>query len=191
MMNLAGVLLIFAATAVNAQETFNVNTKETTIRWDAEKVTGAHHGNVTLNSGKLELTDGKLTGGKFEVNMNSIVCNDLEGEWNAKLVGHLKSDDFFGVEKFPTSSIVITDVKPLEGNKYRVGANLTIKGKTNRVEFETILNNSGKKLTSTAEVIVDRSKYDVKYGSGSFFDNLGDKTIYDEFKLTINLSAAK
>ena len=106
-----------------------------------------------------------------------------EGEYKGKLEGHLKSDDFFGVETHPTAKLVFTDVKASGKNSYEVTGDLTIKGITKPVTFDVSV--YGSKATATMKV--DRSLYDVKYGSGAFFDNLGDKTIYDEFDLVVDL----
>lgn len=144
---------------------------------------------VTLTTGTLEMNDEKLVGGMFEVDMQSITVEDLDGVWKTKLQNHLKSDDFFGAETFPKATLKITDVKPLEDGKYKVGGILTIKEKANRIEFETTIIEKGGTLTATADLEIDRSKYDVKYGSGSFFDDLGDKTIYDNFVLNVKLVA--
>jgi polyisoprenoid-binding protein YceI len=117
--------------------------------------------------------------------MNSIVDTDLaDASWNAKLVGHLKSDDFFGVATYPTADLVITKV---EGNTY--SGNLTIKGVTNPTSFTAIASKDGKSTVYKGTITVDRSKYNIKYGSKSFFDNLGDKVIYDEFTLDFSLVA--
>jgi polyisoprenoid-binding protein YceI len=109
---------------------------------------------------------------------------DLEaGEWHDKLVGHLKSDDFFGVEKFPTSELIITESAPFKNNEATVTGKLTIKGITHPVTFKAVKVGTG----YTALITVDRTKYDIKYGSGKFFDSLGDKMIYDEFTLDVKL----
>ena len=170
-------------------ETYIVNTTESTIKWNAEKVTGTHFGMVTLTSGTLEMNDEKLVGGMFEVDMQSITVEDLDGVWKTKLQNHLKSDDFFGAETFPKATLKITDVNPLEDGKYKVGGILTIKEKSNIIEFETTIIEKDGSITATADLEIDRSKYDVKYGSGSFFDDLGDKTIYDNFVLNVKLVA--
>lgn len=127
----------------------------------------------------------KLTAGKFTIDMASITNTDLEDPgYNAKLVGHLKSDDFFGVEKYPTAKLEIKSSSKFENNKGTVKAHLTIKETTLPIEFEA--QKEGNWLM--AEIIIDRSKYDVRYGSGSFFDNLGDKTIYDDFTMTVKIA---
>ena len=160
-----------------------VNVKSSTITWVGKKVTGKHTGTINLKDGFFEMEGDAITGGTFVIDMSSIACTDLEGESKGQLEGHLKSDDFFGVEKFPTAKLVITKAVK-EGNTYKVTGDLTIKETTEPVTFE--LEKAGNTLTTT--LTIDRSKYNVRYGSGSFFDNLGDKTIYDDFTLDINLS---
>ena len=160
-----------------------VNTKTSKVTWKAYKVTGSHTGTVTLNAGNLIFDENKLTGGEFEVDMTSLISTDLEGEYKGKLEGHLKSDDFFGVDKFPTSSLVFTEVTASGKNSYKVTGDLTIKGITKSVSLDVSI--YGSKATATMKV--DRAQYDVRYGSGSFFENLGDKTIYDEFDMVVDL----
>ena len=160
-----------------------VNAEKSTVSWKAYKVTGSHNGVVELKSGALMFEDGALTGGEFVVDMTSLIATDLEGDSKAKLEGHLKSDDFFGVASHPTSKLVFTEVKSTGKNSYEVTGDLTIKGITKPVTFDVSV--YGSKATATMKV--DRAQYDVRYGSGSFFDNLGDKTIYDEFDLVVDL----
>lgn len=160
-----------------------VNTKESKVVWKGYKVTGSHEGTVNLQSGTLNFEDDKLVGGEFTIDMTSIAVTDLSGDYQKKLEGHLKSDDFFGVKNHPTSTLVFTKVKSKGKNSYEVTADLTIKNKTNPVTFEISV--YGKK--ATASLKVDRAKYDVKYGSTSFFDGLKDKAIYDEFDLVVDL----
>ncbi|MGB5370876.1 MAG: YceI family protein [Flavobacteriaceae bacterium] len=179
--------LVFGITAT-ATEPVNDGKKEvkpeaSRIAWKAYKVTGSHHGTIDLKSGALVFDNDQLTGGEFEVQMTSLISIDLEGESKGKLEGHLKSDDFFGVENHPTSTLVFTKVEPSGKNSYDVTGDLTIKGITKPVTFDVSI--YGSKATATMKI--DRSEYDVRYGSGSFFENLGDKTIYDEFDLVIDL----
>lgn len=174
------------------KERRTVRVAESNIVWNGYKVTGSHTGNIELKSGELEFEGEELTGGEFVIDMTSITNKDLEGEWKEKLVGHLKSDDFFGVEQHPTASFKITDVvsrgKPGE---YKIVGDLTIKGITKEIKFQAKVEDMGDKAKAVAEVVVDRSEFNVRYGSGSFFDNLGDKTIYDEFDLQVNLVVNK
>ena len=173
---------IYATEAV-ADETVKVKAEESTVTWKAYKVTGSHTGTVALKSGDLVFDNGTLKGGEFVVDMTSIICTDLEGEYKQKLEGHLKSDDFFSVASHQTSKLVFTNVKATGKNSYEVTGNLTIKGITKPVTFDVSV--YGSKATATLKV--DRAQYDVRYGSGSFFDDLGDKTIYDEFDLVVDL----
>lgn len=175
-------LTAVASTPVD-KEVKQVKTSESTVTWKGYKVTGSHHGNIAIKEGSLVFEGDKLTGGEFVVDMPTLVSNDLQGEYKGKLEGHLKSDDFFGVEAHPISKLVFTTVKSTGKNSYEVIGNLTVKGKTNPVAFDISV--YGNKATATMKV--DRSLYDVKFGSGSFFDNLGDKTIYDEFDLVVDL----
>ena len=181
-------LAVVFGTAVTASTpvevvTKEVKTNESTVTWKGYKVTGSHYGIINLKSGSLSFDGDKLVGGEFVVDMTSLISQDLEGEYKGKLEGHLKSDDFFGVEKHPTSTLVFTGVKSSGKNSYEVTGDLTIKGITKAVTFDVSI--YGSKATATMKV--DRSEYDVRYGSGSFFDNLGDKTIYDEFDLVVDL----
>ena len=171
------------ATQPVAEETVTVKADESTVTWKAYKVTGSHTGTVTLKSGDLVFDNGTLKGGEFVVDMTSIICTDLEGEYKQKLEGHLKSDDFFSVTSHQTSKMVFTNVKATGKNSYEVTGDLTIKGITKPVTFDVSV--YGSKATATLKV--DRAEYDVRYGSGSFFDDLGDKTIYDEFDLVVDL----
>lgn len=162
-----------------------VDVQASTVEWTGKKITGATHtGNIQLKEGFLNLTEeGQLTGGEFVMDMNTIVVTDLTGEYKTKLENHLNDDDFFGVNKFSTSKLVITEVNPLEGNEYEVTGDLTIKGKTEPVTF----NMQVEEGVATAKVVIDRTKYGIRYGSGSFFSNLGDNTINNNFVLDVNL----
>ena len=170
---------------------YNVDTESSAVIWKAYKVTGSHTGTVKINSGSLQFQDGMLSGGQFEIDMQSIKCTDLDEGTAPKLEGHLKSPDFFGVESYPTAKFVITNVFPNGVNRYKVTGNLTIKETTKEIKFIANLTEEGDNVTAKADVQVDRSDYDVRYGSGTFFSNLGDNTIYDEFDLEISLVAAK
>jgi len=163
--------------------TKEVNVKESQVNWKGYKVTGSHYGTIALKSGSLEFQGDVLTGGEFVVDMNSINTTDLSGEYKDQLDGHLKSDDFFGVENHPTATLKISKVTSSGKNSYEATGDLTIKGKTHPVDFEISVYGS----KATANLKIDRSKYNIRYGSGSFFDNLGDKTIYDEFDLNVDL----
>ena len=184
--------LAILAFAFQAPVNYKVDTSASSIVWTGYKVTGQHTGVVKLQNGSVQFTDGKLTSGSFDIDMNSITCTDQEGEWAAKLVGHLKSDDFFGTTKYPTAKYVITKVIPQDtkGN-YKLIGNLTIKETTKEVKFLANATETSGTVTASGKMTIDRSEFNVKYGSGSFFDGLGDKTIYDEFDLQVSLVAKK
>ena len=160
-----------------------VKVENSSVTWKGYKVTGSHQGNIALKAGTLEFKDGNLVGGEFSIDMSTIENTDMEGEYKAKLEGHLKSDDFFGVATYPDAKLVFKKVKSTGKNSYEVSGDLTIKGKTNPVNFDISI--YGNK--ATANVKIDRTKFDVRYGSTSFFDNLQDKAIYDEFDLIADL----
>lgn len=165
---------------VNAQD--KVSVKESTIKWEGEKLTGSHDGVIQMKKGFFLMDGGDLVGGEFIVDMTTIEVTDLEGDGKAKLEGHLNSDDFFGTETHNDAKFTINTVAK-KGDTYGVSGEMTIKGKTNPIAFDLNMVN-GKAST---EFKIDRTKYDIRYGSGSFFDNLGDKTIYDEFTLMIEM----
>ena len=185
-------LLAIIAIAAKVADTYNVDTASSSIVWTGYKVTGKHTGTVKVKNGTLSWDSGKLTGGSFEIDMNTITDTDMEGEYAGKLVGHLKSEDFFGVAKFPTSKFVITKAIPQDtkGN-YKIIGNMTIKETTKEVKFFASVTENAGTINASGKITIDRSEYNVRYGSGSFFDGLGDKTIYDEFDLQVSLVAKK
>ncbi|MFH6946148.1 YceI family protein [Flavobacterium sp. FlaQc-50] len=171
-----------ASVSVNAQ-TKKIDVKASSIKWVGKKVTGEHSGTVNFKEGAVVLKGKKLVGGSFTVDMNSLTATDITGEYQGKLNGHLKADDFFGTAKFPTAKLVFKTVAAKATDVYTVTADLTIKGITKPVTFDiTVAGN-----TATTAFKVDRTKYDIKYNSGNFFENLGDKTINDDFELTVAL----
>jgi polyisoprenoid-binding protein YceI len=171
--------------------TQKVDVTKSTVNWTAKKVTGEHHGTIGIKEGNLEVAKGKVTGGKVIIDMQSIADVDLtDAGFNAKLIGHLKSDDFFAVATFPTSELAITKVDGA-GNSLTFTGNLTIKGVTNPATFTATSSKDGKFTLYKGTLTVDRSKFNIRYGSKSFFDNLGDKVIYDEFTLDFSLVVAE
>lgn len=166
-------------------QTQKVNTERSTINWLGKKIGGQHEGTIDLKSGSLEMKKGMIASGSFVIDMNSIANTDLTDEgYNQKLVGHLKSDDFFGVAKYPTATLNITRATAFSNGKATVSADLMIKGKTGTVTFDIMQKGN----SYTAQIEVDRSKYDVRYGSTSFFDSLGDKAIDDIFIMDVMLA---
>lgn len=174
-------LLTITATAQDKK----INTGKSKITWVGEKVTGKHEGTINVKDGVLTFKGDKLTGGNVTVDMNSIQATDLKaGEGKEKLEGHLKADDFFGTEKYPTAKIVFKSIKVKSAGVYTVTGDLTIKKTTKPITFDLKV----AKNAATTTLKVDRTKYDITYGSKSFFESIGDKAIYDEFTLNVNLA---
>lgn len=181
---IALTLVIAVGTTVASAQNKKINVEKSSIEWTGKKVTGQHNGTIAFESGTLVFDKNELKGGSFTVDMTSIKVTDLQaGKGKEKLEGHLKSDDFFGTEKHKTSTLDFKKIGSKGKGVYTVTADLTIKGITNPVTFDMTVSGN----IATAKVVIDRSKFDVRYGSGSFFDNLGDKTIYDDFELEVKL----
>ena len=182
-LTLAATLVLQSFAPQNNSDVKEVSITKSSVTWKGYKVTGSHTGTIALKSGSLSFEDSKLVGGTFVMDMNSIACTDLEGVYKEKLEGHFKSDDFFGVKNNPTARLVFTHVTAGDKGVYTVKGDLTIKGKTNNVLFDLTVNEHN----ATTALKINRAKYDVKYGSTSFFEGLKDKAIYDEFDLQVNL----
>lgn len=172
-----------------------VSVSESTVKWLGKKVTGQHNGTIDILKGEVYVDNGKLTGGFVEMNMESIKNLDLTDKaMNDKLVNHLKSDDFFSAAKHPTSKFEITSVTEMnDPNKPNVNAtvtgNLTIKGITKSITYPAEIKIENGILKCKADVGIDRTDWDIKYGSGKFFENLGDKMINDIFHLELSVTA--
>ncbi len=192
----AGLLVVNTAVATEKKGAkkpvaYKVDASKSVVKWHAKKVTGEHFGTVTLASGALNLDGSKISGGTFEIDLTTIKCDDItDAGYNAKLVGHLKSDDFFSVEKNPKAKFVI---KKVDGNgaNINVTGDMTIKGITQSITFPATVKADGKGLTANAKITLDRSKWDIRYGSKTFFPNIGDKMINDDFAIDLTLTAAK
>jgi len=168
-----------------ADNIYNIETAQSQITWIGREVsTSSHYGTLDFVSGNFEISNGAIVNGEFIVDMTSINNQDMEGDSKARLEGHLKSDDFFSVESYPTAAISINSSELISDGKWNVSADLSIKGFTHPVNFEMISSEDG----WSANLVFDRSKYDVRFRSGSFFENLGDKLIYDDIELSINLT---
>ena len=177
------LLVVLGATTTIAQNK-KVNVEKSKINWIGKKVTGQHSGTINFADGTLVFKKKVLTGGSFTVDMTSITVTDLEaGKGKEKLEGHLKADDFFGTATYAKAKLTFKTIAKNKDNRYNVTADMTIKDVTAPVSF--VLTVKGN--TATTSLKVDRTKYGIKYNSGNFFENLGDKVISDEFDLTVNL----
>ncbi len=189
------LLLTFVATLfafAPPAEVYKVDITRSKIEWIGRKVTGQHTGEIKLASGQLNLDKNKLSSGSFQIDMKTITVTDITGPNADKLLGHLKSDDFFSTEKNGTSKFVITKVEHQGADKAIITGNLTIKGITNALVFPASVKQKDGVVVAIANgVKVDRTKYEIKYGSKNFISGLGDKAIDDEFELNITLVAKK
>ena len=164
---------------------FEIVSAQSNIDWIGKKITGAHNGTIAVKDGELVLNDGKLTGGKFVIDTTSIKILDVtDPATNAQFAGHLASDDFFSTEKYPEATLEITSVS---GN--HVAGDLAIKGITHPISFDVAVNINGDILIATGKLVIDRTKYGMKFRSGNFFKDLGDTLIYNDFELNVSLTA--
>ena len=176
------LLVVFTTLTLNAQSK-KIDIKKSSISWTGKKVTGEHSGSINFKEGTLLFKNKKLVGGSFTADMTTLSNNDQSGSGKAKLEGHLKSTDFFDIDNYKTATLVFKTIAEKKPNLYSITADLTIKGKTEPVKLDLMV--IGK--TASTKFIVDRTKYGIQYGSGSFFDDLGDRTIYDEFDIGVIL----
>jgi polyisoprenoid-binding protein YceI len=164
---------------------FEILNAQSNIDWVGKKVTGAHNGTIAVKEGEFILNDGKLSAGKFIIDTTSIKILDItDPATNAQFAGHLASDDFFSTEKYPEATLEITSVS---GN--HVEGSLTIKGITHPVGFDAAVNVNGDVLIATGKLVIDRTKYEMKFRSGNFFKDLGDTLIYNDFELNVSVTA--
>lgn len=170
---------------------FEIESAKSQIDWTGRKVTGAHNGTIGIKEGNFILNDGKIIGGNIVINTSSIKILDVtDSATNAQFAGHLASDDFFSIEKFPTAVFEISNTKQLTANTYYLEGNLTIKDITHLTGFEVTIEESHKNAFSLkGKLVIDRTKYDIKFRSGNFFKDLGDTLIYNDFDLDFTITA--
>ncbi|MEN8186608.1 MAG: YceI family protein [Bacteroidota bacterium] len=185
-----GLFLLFSFT-VNAQTKFKANIENSTIKWKGFKPAGSHHGTISLKNGYFLVEKIKITGGEFIIDMNSIVNLDLDGNWNKKIVAKLKSADFFDVKKYPKAVFKITGSEQKNG-KTQINGELSLKDKTNPVSFIATVNYKKEQLEVKSESFkIDRSKWNVKHKSKSFFSGLSDNFIYDDMEIIVDVVCEK
>lgn len=182
--------LLIGASSIAKEGNHKVDQKVSSIEWVGKKVTGEHSGTIKISEGTINVEGDKIASGDITIDMNSIAVTDIkDAETNQKLKGHLMSDDFFGVNNFPTANLKINKTEKIEGNKYKVHADLTIKGKTEKVEFPAVIMMEDNKVVAIGDLTIDRTKFGIKYGSGQFFEDLGDRMIYDDFTISFKVGA--
>lgn len=183
-------VLVFPFSTIAQTVNYEANPDLSEVKWSAAKVSGNHFGTVTVKSGKIEVKNDKLVNAEVLIDMTSIVVTDIEDKsTNAALKGHLDSDDFFGTNKYPQAGITITQVIPESDGTYTAKGSITIKGQTQDISFPFVYKIEKGTLVAIAELKIDRTKFGIRYGSGNFFENLGDNMIYDEFEVKVKLVA--
>jgi len=187
-----------AAVAEGTSAKYKANAEASTLEWKGFKPTGTHNGTVNIETGTFSFNNGTIESGTFLIDMTSIVSLDLEGDMKNNLENHLKGTvegkegDFFNVTKYPSAAFEITGSKAMEDGKTELSGNLTIKGVKNNISFPVSVTNNGDEMTMVSDAFsIDRTKWNVNYGSKSVFDNLGDKFINDDMELKINIKATK
>jgi len=188
-------LSIFTFSAIATKphtDHIRVDIHKSTVKWKGSKITEGHEGFIQIQKGVLMIEHGTLVGGQISFNMKTITNSDIESEkYKAMLEGHLKSDDFFDVDKYPLSTISITKATKTEGNNYSIVADLSIKGITHSITFDAEVDIQKIAFFAKAKIKIDRTKWDIVYNSGNFFKDLGDKLILDEIEFDIYLLSAK
>ncbi|TDO23786.1 YceI family protein [Pedobacter duraquae] len=168
-----------------------IDSKESVIKWKGSSLNGlnAQAGYIYLSKGELRIENGQLVGGTVEVDMNTI--EDKNHGRDNKLVNHLKDPDFFEVKRFPFSTISITRVNSVNSDHKQVTANLTIKGITKPVAFQTKTEITDETIKANAKLVIDRTKWDVRYKSAKFYANLANQTMSDSIEFDIQIVAKK
>jgi polyisoprenoid-binding protein YceI len=185
-----------AASATEAAQDFTVDADASTLAWTGKKVTGQHNGTINISDGIFKVEGETITAGEFAIDMASISNEDLaeSPDMQKKLLGHLASPDFFNVAEHPEATFVITAVKPLTGDAsgatHSISGNLTIKGISKEITFPAKVSLNDGSFSAEADFNIDRTEWDIRYGSGKFFEDLGDKTIYDDINLKLALVAS-
>jgi len=185
MKNLILALAVMAVALGYSQDT-SINLETSKLRWEGkERSSKSHYGGLSFKSGDLKLEGTKVKGGSFIVDMTSLDVQDLSGGGKTRLEGHLRSDDFFSVDSNPEAFLILNSVISDSNGVQVLQGDLTIKGKTApvQVEFTEVTASM-----ASAQMVFDRSVYDVRFRSGSFFENLGDKLIYDDIEIQVNLN---
>jgi len=190
-------LLFFASFIISEGiiDTVWIDNSISEVEWIGNKISGSHNGKVKIKNGYVLKKNDLLTGGEVIIDMESISVDDIKHEeWNLSLVQHLKNEDFFDVKNFPTATLKIlssqrSSIKDKLNSNIEILGELTIKNITNKIPMNLYID--FEKNISKGELIIDRTKWDIKYGSSSFFDNLGDRAIYNDFILKFNLSSKK
>lgn len=189
----AALLMVTASFATEGKGSLKVKAEKSTVNWTGTKITGSSHsGTIAVQSGSIDLKDGMIAQADIVIDMVNMTCTDeMDQEYKDKLIGHLQSEDFFNTASHKTATFKLTDFQRDKRNVYNVTGELTIKGITKEINFPATVSVTDGNVTVDAEVSIDRTKWDVHYGSGSIFDGLGDNAILDDIDINIHLEASK
>jgi polyisoprenoid-binding protein YceI len=171
---------------------FKVDTDASSATWIGRSIAGQHSGTVYISTGELQVSNGKVSHGTVRVDVNSLTVSSInDPKLNAQLTGRLKGKDFFDTYNHPAAIFRLASVWHESGNTYTVNGSLTIKGKTQTVRFPSIINYDKKRLSFTANIVVDRTKFNIISNSTDFFTDLGNAAVHNEFELSLNLVAKR
>ena len=176
--------VVATSPSFNMDGTYSISAEESNVTWEGKKVGGDHTGTIKLTNGEMVFENGELTALSLIVDMNSITNSDIDdAEKAAKLVGHLKSDDFFGVTSHPTAMIALSDFNKQSGTTYLANGTITIKGIPQDISVPITIEENAKSITAVASITVDRTKYGIVYNSKSLGGEFLDNFIYDDFTI--------
>jgi polyisoprenoid-binding protein YceI len=171
---------------------FQIQKSSSTVNWTGKKVLGLHTGTINVADGYFDISEEGINNGEVIIDMTSILITDIDDpKINRDFLAHLHNDDFFSVNKFKTAKLLITEAIKKENNTFFLKGNLTIKDITNPVSFSTTVEVFTDFIHSMGEIVIDRTLYNIRYGSGKFLQNLGDNLIYDDFVLQFKIIARK
>ena len=184
------IIIFIFMSFVFSSEIHNILNSESSIIWTGTKTTGSHDGTILVKNGYVEIDKNSLLSGQINIDMNSIICTDIKNvSTNKYFVDHLKNEDFFSVEKFPIASLNILSSKLIKNNEYEITANLTIKDITQKINFVANIDINNNVATAKGKLEIDRSKFNIKYKSKTWFPDIGNYFIYDIFELNFDLNA--
>ena len=188
--------VVFVCTAlltlIIASDTLYINVENSNINWIGRKVTGEHSGTLNLSKGWVVMQEGSIIGGKFIFDMTSIKNTDIESpEWKEKLEKHLMAEDFFFVDSFPNAILEIKYhhqiIDDKTGQTNQIIADLTIRGITHEINFPINISHTKSNFYAEGSIDIDRTLFNIKYNSVTFFEELGDRMIYDDFTVQFSL----
>jgi polyisoprenoid-binding protein YceI len=172
--------------------TFHIQKSSSTVNWTGKKVLGLHTGTINIAEGFIGIAENIITDGEIQIDMSTIVITDIENKkTHDDFLAHLQNDDFFATDKFKTAKLVITGSEKSADGKLKINGTLTIKDISHPVSFNASVEIFTDFLHSLGEIVIDRTMYNIRYGSGKFLQNLGDNLIYDDFVLQFKLIARK